>query len=282
MASLDKEIEVLMLRGEKGYSSYQEAVANGLFVGTLEEWIETFATPDDYITRYEYKKVTQDEYDALAEAGQLQANCYYIITDDDTWEILQDYFSRVETLETSMSTAEDDIDALQEDVSGINTNIETIQGDITDIQGDITGLNTDVDNLEASRLYSRTLINASTDTGYNAIGVNSYNWTVEAPKTSSSYSEKLYILKGTVRYNNIVYEVPTFIIDAVNQSASGSKGTTQDVIITGLGLVKITVGYSSTSLSIRAFLYNVTNFSTSTINNFEFKVESFKAIANWK
>lgn len=119
MASLDKEIEVLMLKGEKGYSSYQEAVANGLFVGTLEQWIETFATPDDYITRYEYQRVTQAEYDALAEAEQLQANCYYIITDDDTWEILEDVISRVGTLETSMETAQGDISDLQTDVNDL-------------------------------------------------------------------------------------------------------------------------------------------------------------------
>ena len=45
MGTLDKEIKIIMLKGEKGNSSYEEAVENGLFSGTLEEWIETYATP---------------------------------------------------------------------------------------------------------------------------------------------------------------------------------------------------------------------------------------------
>ena len=38
MATLDKEIRVLALKGEKGNSAYQEAVENELFSGTLEDF----------------------------------------------------------------------------------------------------------------------------------------------------------------------------------------------------------------------------------------------------
>ena len=140
MASLDKEIEVLMLRGEKGYSSYEEAVANALFSGTLEEWIETFATPDNYITRYEIKFVTQAQYEALVEADQLRPNCYYFITDDDTWDTIQDIISRVGILESSMETATSDISNLQEDVGGLQTNGSGLNDDVEALQEAVNGL----------------------------------------------------------------------------------------------------------------------------------------------
>lgn len=99
MGNLDKEIRVIAVKGEKGTdgqdgqdgqngqdgkSSYELAVEEELFSGTLEEWIETFATPENYITRTEFQKVTQAQYDAMAEAGTLVANCYYLIIDDTT------------------------------------------------------------------------------------------------------------------------------------------------------------------------------------------------------
>ena len=123
MASLDKEIKVIAVKGERGYSSYEEAVANDYFSGTLEEWIETYATPENYVTRDEFKKVTQAEYDALEQAGELIPNCYYIITDDTTYDEL---INRIEALESDVTD---------------NTN------DITDIKDDITDINNDIDNI---------------------------------------------------------------------------------------------------------------------------------------
>lgn len=117
---MNKEIEILMLKGQRGYSSYEEAVANALFQGTLEEWIETFATPENYVTRNEFKKVTQAEYDALVVAGELIENCFYIITDDDTWNEIQDIIARIGDLETSMEDLQEDVSNLQEDVDDLN------------------------------------------------------------------------------------------------------------------------------------------------------------------
>lgn len=101
MATLDKEIKIMMLKGERGSkgkdgqngadgkSSYELAKENLLFSGTLEEWIETFATPENYFTRAEIQRVTQAEYDKLVETGQVATNCYYLITDDNTLETLE-------------------------------------------------------------------------------------------------------------------------------------------------------------------------------------------------
>lgn len=103
MATLDKEIKIIMLKGasgqdgqdgqdgtdgQDGKSSYELAIENELFSGTLAEWINTFATPENYITRGEFQKVTQAQYDALKQAGELIPNCYYLIIDDTTYEDL--------------------------------------------------------------------------------------------------------------------------------------------------------------------------------------------------
>lgn len=102
MAVLDKEIRVIALKGQQGNagtdgidgidgkSSYELAVENELFSGTLEEWIETFATPENYITRTEFQKVTQAQYDAMEQAGTLVPNCYYLIIDDTTAQDFED------------------------------------------------------------------------------------------------------------------------------------------------------------------------------------------------
>ena len=126
MAVLDKEIKVIMLKGERGTngqdgqdgqdgqngqdgkSSYDLAVENLLFSGTLEEWIETFATPENYFTRAEIQRVTQAEYDELVETGQVAPNCYYLITDDDTLETLQSLLSTLQNNKVEKVTSNND------------------------------------------------------------------------------------------------------------------------------------------------------------------------------
>ena len=115
MGNLDKEIRVIAVKGERGNdgqdgqdgqdgkSSYELAVEEELFSGTLQEWIETFATPENYITRTEFQKVTQAQYDAMAEAGTLVANCYYLIIDDTTAQDFATMQNKVSALETTVS-----------------------------------------------------------------------------------------------------------------------------------------------------------------------------------
>lgn len=109
MASLDKEIKVIMLKGASGTdgkSSYELAVEELHYSGTLEEWLESFSTPENYITRNEFKKVTQAEYDELEANHQLIPDCYYIITDDETYD---DLIERIEAIESSIEDIQDDI-----------------------------------------------------------------------------------------------------------------------------------------------------------------------------
>ena len=137
MASYDKEIKVVILKGERGYSAYQEAVANNLFSGTLEEWIETYATPDDYITRGEFQKVTQAQYDALKQAEQLVPNCYYLIVDDTSY---QDIMTRLNTLSTSTSENTNDIDDLKNKTNNNTNDIDALNTQVEDNTNDIEAL----------------------------------------------------------------------------------------------------------------------------------------------
>lgn len=114
MANLDKEIRVIAVKGangQDGKSSYDLAVENELFSGTLEEWIETFATPENYFTRAEIQRVTQAEYDELVETGQVAPNCYYLIIDDTT----------ADDIETALDDMTIELDSLQAQlIDGVN------------------------------------------------------------------------------------------------------------------------------------------------------------------
>lgn len=136
MASLDKEIKVIAVKGETGNdgkSSYDLAVEELHYSGTLEEWIETFATPENYVTRNEFQKVTQAEYDALEQAGELIPNCYYIITDDTSYTDLVDRIDNmagevedvIEEFEASMETR---MEAVEQAVrTGLRLNLTSIE-----------------------------------------------------------------------------------------------------------------------------------------------------------
>lgn len=135
MATLDKEIKIMMLKGEKGQngtdgqdgqdgkSSYELAVEELHYSGTLEEWIETFATPENYVTRNEFQKVTQAEYDALEQAQELIPDCYYIITDDNSYN---DMIDRIEEVETGFSDLEDDFSDLEDSYDDFKEEVRTM------------------------------------------------------------------------------------------------------------------------------------------------------------
>ena len=146
MATLDKEIKVIALRGTKGKTSYEEAVENELFSGTLEEWISTFATPDNYITRGEFQKVTQAQYDALKQAGQLVENCFYLIVDDTSYDDLNDALEQLQddlqALQTTTEQQSEDLQALQDDLDALDNSF--VDFEFTQAQNGTITLNTNV------------------------------------------------------------------------------------------------------------------------------------------
>lgn len=134
MATLDKEIKVIAVKGQKGdngKSSYELAVEELHYSGTLEEWIETFATPENYVTRYEFQKVTQAEYDALAQAQELIPDCYYIITDDTSYD---DLIDRIEAIESDVTNIQGDIDTIENNVSDLQTQDIALGNRITELE----------------------------------------------------------------------------------------------------------------------------------------------------
>ena len=191
MASIDKEIQVIMLRGQTGLSSYEEAVKHSLFSGTLEEWIVTFATPDNYITRTEFQKVTQAEYDALEEAGELIPNCYYLITDDDTWETIQGIIATNTELANRMDGIEEDVETLQEDVSGLDDDINTattglkarvstLESDLSALSGYVSDDEDDIADLQADVGVLQQRANTPT--------INVCNSTSEVKEVTTDYN----------------------------------------------------------------------------------------------
>lgn len=154
MGTLDKEIKVIAVKGERGTdgtdgkSSYDLAIENELFSGTLEEWIETFATPENYITRSEFQKVTQAQYDALKLAGELIPNCYYLIIDSTDAE---DF----EQLKTDVSNLDDDIN---DPTTGLKVKVATNTSDIAENTSDIAENSTNILNIiENCCLYRHSM-----------------------------------------------------------------------------------------------------------------------------
>ena len=92
------------------------------------------------MTRNEFKKVTQAEYDALEQAGELIPNCYYIITDDETYDELMTRLNGIDT-----------------NITGIQSDITNINSDITDIETAITGIETAITGLQNKKLYQHNI-----------------------------------------------------------------------------------------------------------------------------
>lgn len=262
MANLDKEIQILMLKGEKGRSSYEEAVENEYFSGTLEEWIETYATPENYVTRNEFKKVTQAEYDALEEAGELIPNCYYVITDDDTWEEIE---TRLTALEEAKTLIEAEVSVLQSDVND-NT--------------------TDITNLKANSLMARSLITLETPDDYEDFDANGQIYfTVD--NLDVSKNEKLVYVTGRFKINSTQFsQAITIILDG--DLLSQSQTIMLFNINAKLDIYKIVASYNNGVLTISGYniLLNYNNSSIeitqSAVTDASFKLLRINAIQQWK
>lgn len=261
MASLDKEIKVITVKGQKGEngkSSYELAVEELHYSGTLEEWLESFSTPENYITRDEVKKVTQAEYDALEQAHQLIPDCYYIITDDTTYDDL--------------------IDRLD----GIDDTISDIQDDILDKYN--------------ARVYTKELLlgtpDLSNDTGWISFKSTAYQQWNFPLDTLENITDMLEI-KGMLRYKyeslgTTYYSIQYFTIRSICRGVGYSRESNRPIFCIGNinNRVLISIANSlnfnnnefETSPSILASLGNGTPL---TEDDLWFKIISIKEIVNY-
>lgn len=263
MATLDKEIKVIAVKGQKGdngqdgKSSYELAVEELHYSGTLEEWIETYATPENYVTRNEFKKVTQAEYDALEQAGELIPDCYYIITDDETYDELIE-------------------------------RIENIESDITEIQEDITTKYND-------RVYTREVLLAtpdlSDDTGW--INFQSGTWQDKEFALDTLIDNKNMLeVKGLLRWRyeslgTTIYRVQEFNFRVFSRGTDYSQIEDKILIQAGnvensvLAYIMYALNISNNVLETATGIALEIGSSPLTTSNIDFKIVSVKELVNY-
>ena len=193
MAILDKEIKVIAVKGERGYSSYEEAVKNGLFVGTLEEWINSFSTPENYVTNTTFQNAIQNldtnklNKNSINISDQIETyitneNGILIIKTVDgalpypdyTMElkfiqgnislIYKEYEGGVPTLTKgySLQSYLDKVDTNANDIDTLESNIETLESNIETLENSVGTLEDDVDNLENKVSLAEELVTPQT------------------------------------------------------------------------------------------------------------------------
>lgn len=243
MANLDKEIKVIAVKGERGYSSYEEAVRNGLFVGTLEEWINSFLTPENYVTNTTFQNAIQNLITEKLNKNSIgdQRNIYItnengilnIKTTDDvdyTMELkfeqasiqlvykeysggvvvetktyfLQSYLDKVDTLESSVDTLESNVGTLTPKVATLEEEMEVLIPKVNDLEEIITAV-------EDIPIIDNTA--SITKTGLYAISIEddygNYSYTVmmsiyDLSKEVRSRTINAYT-SGTTYYLSMVY-----------------------------------------------------------------------------
>ena len=127
----------------------QEAISSGELPEEINGLVLTFKNPVDN-QAYKIAFCTQAKYNELVAAGQIEENCYYFITDDSSFD----------DLENAITT-------LQTGVNQHTSEIEDIKQDITEIESDITSLDGRVDTLEGIHLYKHDI--KIRGTGFSAI-----------------------------------------------------------------------------------------------------------------
>ena len=261
MAVLDKEIKIVMLKGQRGTdgqdgkSSYDLAVEELHYSGTLEEWLESFSTPENYITRNEFKKVTQAEYDELEANHQLIPDCYYIITDDTTY------------------------DDLIERIDGIDETITDIQEDITEKYN--------------ARVYTKELLLAtpdlSDDTGWISFVSTAYqDWNF--PLDNLENITDVLEIKGFIRYKlvNTTYSIREFTVKYFHRGQGYSSEPPQLIMYAGnvetLVLIALLPDFNITQNRLEitpTIIAGIGSGTPLTTSDIDFKIVSVKEIVNF-
>lgn len=263
MAVLDKEIKIIAVKGERGTngedgkSSYDLAVEELHYSGTLEEWIASFSTPENYITRDEFKKVTQAEYDALEQAHQLIPDCYYIITDDETY------------------------DELLERLDGIDETIAGIQEDIT------TKYN--------ARVYTKEVLLAtpdlSDDTGWISFQSTAYqDWNF--PLDNLENITDVLEIKGFIREKIVAtttyYVIREFVIRYFHRGTGYSSEPPQAIMYAGnvntMVLIALLPDFNITQNRLEitpTIIAGIGSGTPLTTSDLDFKIVSVKELVNY-
>lgn len=252
----DNKNRIEGLSKEEIYNFVSESLQHGQVIPAAEDtaFVTMIKSVVDDRT-YQIAFCTQAKYNELENAGEIIADCLYVITDDSTYDDLVDV-------------------------------IEALQTNVANLESELGHLSITVEHMEEDRLLTRTLINENTDTNYHNISSGYYDWTVENPVVA--HNEYLYVLKTVVRYKATYdgsytnYDLTPFIFDAVTNGVNTTKNSIQYIVIPSVGLIEINAEYRSGLLEVYARLINLSTFAKETFGYLEMKVLSFKAVANWK
>lgn len=132
----------------------QEAISSGELPEEINGLVLTFKNPVDN-QAYKIAFCTQAKYNELVAGGQLEENCVYYITDDASYDDLD---NAITTLQAGLENQGNEIEDIKEDINNIN------QG-ISDLSDDIADLDERIDTLEGKHLYKHQIEMSGTGTG---------------------------------------------------------------------------------------------------------------------
>ena len=109
----------------------QEAISSGELPEEINGLVLTFKNPV-YNQAYKIAFCTQAKYNELVAGGLIEENCYYFITDDTSYDDLE---NAIATLQSGVNQHTNDIEDIKEDISDINDDITSLDGRIDTLEG---------------------------------------------------------------------------------------------------------------------------------------------------
>lgn len=160
-------------------------------------------------------------------------NSVLAVDSSGTWAVNSDFNSRLDTVESNVSTALNDIEALQYDVDAVESSVEnlesTVNTDISNLQDDISALDESVTELNGLTFYMKNA--TSSDYGKVLVWTEHDEWEVadvptELPAVTSSDNGKvLKVVSGAWTKAAETKELPTVTTsDAGNVLTVNSSG----------------------------------------------------------
>lgn len=136
----------------------QETISSGELPEEINGLVLTFKNPVDN-QAYKIAFCTQAKYNELVAAGQIEENCYYFITDDSTYDDLE---NAINTLQAGVNQHTSEIEDIKEDITDINDDITALDGRVTTLEsqgldGRVTTLEGKVTTLESKHIYKHDM-----------------------------------------------------------------------------------------------------------------------------